>query len=80
MMVTFLFLLVGLISAEPFEYLSELETIDYSTNLDNPQYRLLNNVQPSYYYVDLDVYLSESRFNGLVQITVNVRNNLSLKY
>lgn len=74
-------LFVGLIHAEPFEFMPELDTISFSnTNLDDPQYRLLDIVQPSHYYVDLDVYLSESRFNGLVQITVNVCINFDLKH
>ncbi|CAH0725372.1 unnamed protein product, partial [Brenthis ino] len=77
MVVTLLFMFVGLIQADPFYYVSNFEMIDYSTNLDDPQYRLLDNVQPLYYNLDLDVYLSESRFNGMVEINVEVRENLT---
>lgn len=60
-------------SADPYaEFRNDLEV--QSTNLDDPAYRLQNIVQPREYYVDLDVYLEESRFNGLVQILVDVRH------
>lgn len=72
MKVAFLFLLVGLIHALPNEDMLDFEMLEYSTNIDDPQYRLLDNVQPTYMYVDLDVYLPESRFNGVVQVTVQV--------
>lgn len=52
---------------------SEFEFMDYSTNVDDPKYRLLDNVRPTYFYVNLDVYLAESRFDGLVQAHVEVR-------
>lgn len=68
--VAFLFLTFGFIHADPEEFRSNFELIGYSTNLDNPQYRILDNVRPTYMHVDLDVYLSESRFNGLVQMRV----------
>ncbi|XP_052753554.1 membrane alanyl aminopeptidase-like [Galleria mellonella] len=67
--------LVGSISAIPphledglgsdFEY--------YNTNLDNPQYRLKDNVYPIEVFVDLDVYLKEAKFDGVVKILVEVR-------
>nr|QUJ23887.1 aminopeptidase N [Telchin licus licus] len=69
----FLTLLIGLTAAIPSnEFRSNLEFLEYDTNLDDPAYRLLDNVQPTYFNLDLDVYLSESRFDGLVQIQVNV--------
>ncbi|CAH2070914.1 unnamed protein product, partial [Iphiclides podalirius] len=76
-MVPLFFLLVGFISADPLEFRSNFEFLEYSTNIDEPKYRLLDIVQPINQYVDLDVYLSQSRFNGLVQIDVNVRQNLT---
>ncbi|CAK1599082.1 unnamed protein product [Parnassius mnemosyne] len=76
-LVPFIFLLVGSLSADPLEFRSNFEYLDYSTNLDDPKYRLLDTVQPTEVFADLDVYLRESRFNGFVQITVNVRQNLS---
>ncbi|XP_041970736.1 uncharacterized protein LOC121727124 [Aricia agestis] len=75
--VTVLLLIAGLATAEPEDFPSEFEFIGYSTNLDTPQYRLLDNVRPTYMYVDLDVYLSESRFNGNVQIEVEVLETVS---
>nr|XP_026484265.1 uncharacterized protein LOC113392185 [Vanessa tameamea] len=77
MMVTFLFLLVGLAYADPGEITPDFEMIGYNTNIDDPKYRLLDNVQPTYFHVDLDVYLSESRFNGIVQVDVQIRQNLT---
>lgn len=68
--VAFLFLIIGFTHADPEEFRSNFELIGYTTNLDDPQYRLLDNVRPTFMHVDLDVYLSESRFNGLVQMRV----------
>lgn len=64
--------LIGAISATPdsVEFKSNFEFLD--TNLAEPNYRLLDNVQPTYLNIALDVYLPESRFNGLAQIVVNV--------
>ncbi|CAH2105879.1 unnamed protein product [Euphydryas editha] len=76
MKVAFILLLVGFVYAEPDEDMLDFEMVGYSTNIDDPQYRLLNNVVPTYMYVDLDVYLSESRFNGLVRVNVEVRETL----
>lgn len=77
MKVAFIFLLLGFVHAEPDEDMLDFEMIGYSTNLDDPQYRLLDNVIPTYMYVDLDVYLPESRFNGLVQVDVEVSPKVS---
>ncbi|KAM3967318.1 aminopeptidase N [Aphomia sociella] len=44
-----------------------------NTNVDTPQYRLKDSVYPTEVFVDLDVYLEEARFNGAVQIVVEVR-------
>ncbi|XP_053604248.1 membrane alanyl aminopeptidase-like [Plodia interpunctella] len=69
----FLFILLGSAFAIPDELRSSFEFLDRSTNLDDPKYRLKDYVQPTDVYVDLDVYLDEGRFNGLVQLTVQVQ-------
>ncbi|KAI8424605.1 hypothetical protein MSG28_003039 [Choristoneura fumiferana] len=75
-MIVVLLALVGFISAQQNpsnEFRSNLEILDtYSTNLDEPAYRLRDNIQPSWVYVDLDVFLSESRFNGVVRHQVTI--------
>ncbi|VVD01641.1 unnamed protein product [Leptidea sinapis] len=63
-------LLVGLAHAEPEDELQNFEWIGYTTNVDDPKYRLKDNVQPLNIIVDLDVYLTESRFTGVVNIEV----------
>nr|AAK58066.1 110 kDa aminopeptidase [Heliothis virescens] len=69
-------ILLGSIAAIPQEdFRSNLEWADYSTNLDEPAYRLRDVVYPTDVNLDLDVYLDELRFNGLVQIDVEVREN-----
>lgn len=77
-MIVVLLALVGFISAQQNpsnEFRSNLEILDtYITNLDEPAYRLRDNIQPSWVYVDLDVFLSESRFNGVVRHEVTVSN------
>lgn len=69
-----LFLLfIGVVAATPLtEIREDMGFQDYSSNLDDPMYRLTDIVQPLYVTVDLDVFLSESRFNGIVQIEVDV--------
>jgi hypothetical protein len=52
---------------------SDFEMMEFSTNLDNPMYRLTDAVQPREVHVDLNVYLSEARFDGHVQLNVEVR-------
>lgn len=69
----FLLFLIGAVAATPLTELREgMNFEDLSTNLDDPMYRLTDTVQPLYINVDLDVYLNESRFNGVVQLEVNV--------
>ncbi|XP_050667555.1 membrane alanyl aminopeptidase-like [Leptidea sinapis] len=70
-------LLVGLAHAEPEDELQNFEWIGYTTNVDDPKYRLKDNVQPLNIIVDLDVYLTESRFTGVVNIEVEVRENIT---
>lgn len=66
-------LLIGTAVAVPFdEFRSNFEFMDRTTNLDEPAYRLLDRVQPTDLRVDLDVYLGESRFTGVVTLTVDV--------
>lgn len=65
-------LCLGALSALPDEFRSNFEFLGYNTNLDEPQYRLRDSVQPIEQYVDLDVYLEEARMDGLVEITVQV--------
>ncbi|XP_014370423.2 membrane alanyl aminopeptidase-like [Papilio machaon] len=77
MMVPLVLFLVGFVSADPLEFRSNFEYLEYNTNVAAPKYRLLDIVQPLDVFVDLDVYLSESRFNGLVQLVVDVRQNLT---
>ncbi|XP_013142032.1 PREDICTED: membrane alanyl aminopeptidase-like [Papilio polytes] len=77
MMVPLVLFLVAFVSADPLEFRSNFEYLEYNTNVAEPKYRLLDIVQPSDIFVDLDVYLSESRFNGLVQLVVDVRQNLT---
>lgn len=70
---TLLCLLIGSLSADPLDDLrSNFEFLDYSTNLDEPRYRLRDSVFPHDVNVDLDVYLEEARFNGLVTMGVEV--------
>lgn len=70
-------ILLGSIAATPLEDLrSNFEFLEYSTNLAEPAYRLRDVVYPHNVYVDLDVYLEEARFNGLVQIDVEVSSFL----
>ncbi|XP_060801843.1 membrane alanyl aminopeptidase [Amyelois transitella] len=69
----FLFILLGSAFAIPDDLRSNFEFMDRSTNIDDPKYRLKDSVQPTDVYVDLDVYLEEARFNGLVQHTVQVQ-------
>lgn len=45
-----------------------------STNLDEPAYRLKDNIQPTYQYVDMDIYLDENRIEGSVEIAIDVRS------
>ncbi|GBP46441.1 Membrane alanyl aminopeptidase [Eumeta japonica] len=69
----FLLYIVGAAVASPYEEMrSNLEFLDDRTNLAEPAYRLLDNVQPFFIYVHLDTYLDESRFNGHIEIEVNV--------
>ncbi|CAG9559615.1 unnamed protein product [Danaus chrysippus] len=70
-------LLFGIANALPDDMPSEFEFMEYSTNVDDPKYRLLDNVRPTYFYVNLDVYLAESRFDGLVQAHVEVQQNVT---
>ncbi|XP_068631129.1 membrane alanyl aminopeptidase-like [Battus philenor] len=77
MMVPLFLFLLGFVNAGPLEFRSNFEYLEYSTNVDEPKYRLLDTVQPRDIIVDLDVYLFESRFNGLVQLVVDVRENLT---
>nr|AAN04899.1 aminopeptidase N [Helicoverpa armigera] len=69
-------ILLGSIAAIPQEdFRSNLEWSDYSTNLDEPAYRLRDVVYPTDVNLDLDVYLNHLNFSGLVQIDVQVREN-----
>lgn len=74
MAVSLFLLVIGLVRvhAEPEDFPPDFEFIGYTTNIDTPKYRLKNNVQPINFIVDLDVYLSESRFNGIVEAEVQV--------
>ncbi|XP_075971879.1 membrane alanyl aminopeptidase-like [Anticarsia gemmatalis] len=67
-------LLIGSLVAIPQEdFRSNLEFLEYGTNLAEPAYRLVDTVYPHTMNIELDVYLSESRFNGLVAMGVEVR-------
>lgn len=74
MAVSLFLLLIGLVRvhAEPEDFPPDFEFIGYTTNIDTPKYRLKNNVKPINFIVDLDVYLSESIFNGIVEAEVEV--------
>ncbi|XP_052740777.1 membrane alanyl aminopeptidase-like [Bicyclus anynana] len=72
-----LFLLVGVAFAEPGDFPAEFEFMGYTTNIDTPKYRLKDTVQPRNIKVDLDVYLSESRFTGTVELEVETSENLT---
>ncbi|CAK1546278.1 unnamed protein product [Leptosia nina] len=76
LLVTIIVLTSGLVRAEPEDDLYNFEWKGYSTNLDDPKYRLLDNVQPLHISVDLDVFLDESRFDGIVQLQVEVKENM----
>ncbi|KAJ2952361.1 hypothetical protein O0L34_g4646 [Tuta absoluta] len=57
--------------AQDSSYLSPYHELHQSfelrtTNLDEPAYRLKNTIQPQIVKVDLDVYLEQSRFDGVV--------------
>lgn len=79
LLASFLFVLIGAAAAVPRdELMSDFEFLDRSTNLDEPAYRLRDNVYPTTMNVELDVYLDEARFNGLVQIEIDVTINISI--
>lgn len=69
-----LVLLIGAAVGVPVDdFRSNFEFLEEGiTNLDEPAYRLLDNVQPSDVRVDLDVYLDLATFTGLVTIHVDV--------
>lgn len=70
---TLLCFLVGSLSAFPLdEPRSNLEFLDYSTNLDEPAYRLRNTVYPHNVTVNLDVHIVEARFDGFVSMDIEV--------
>ncbi|CAH0605716.1 unnamed protein product [Chrysodeixis includens] len=69
-------ILLGAISAVPQDdFRSNLEFADYGTNWVNNGYRLNTFVDPTEVFLDLDVYLKEFRFNGVVRINVDVTVN-----
>ncbi|CAH0703044.1 unnamed protein product [Spodoptera exigua] len=69
--------LLGFAAAIPPEdFRSNLEFFDYSSNVAEPAYRLLNNVYPTDVKVNLDnINLEEARFTGSVEMIVIVREN-----
>ncbi|XP_063377572.1 uncharacterized protein LOC134664758 [Cydia fagiglandana] len=76
-MIVVLLALVGLINAQhtpSMELRSELDLLEiYNSNVDSEtSYRLTDSIQPSWVYVDMDVYLSESRFDGIVTHEVTI--------
>lgn len=54
------------------ELRSSFEFSDFGTNVDEPAYRLRDSVYPTNMTVNLDVFLAESRFNGIVALDVEV--------
>nr|QBI71859.1 aminopeptidase N4b [Plutella xylostella] len=69
--VLILSLILGVSAFDPLEILSS-DVEQFETNLDDPKYRLKNNIKTKTQSVDLDVYLDESRFNGLTQIEIEI--------
>lgn len=66
-------ILIGSLVAIPQEdFRSNLEFLEYDSNLGEVHYRLVDSVYPHTMDVDLDVYLNESRFDGLVTMGVEV--------
>lgn len=53
-----------------FELLSERDN-----NLGDPNYRLLTHVQPRHVYAHLDTFIDQLRFNGFLEMVVEVSNN-----
>lgn len=74
--VLILSLILGVSAFDPLEILSS-DVEQFETNLDDPKYRLKNNIKTKTQSVDLDVYLDESRFNGLTQIEIEVSVDLN---
>lgn len=69
--------LAGALGANPYEeFKSNFEYLS-DTNLDEPAYRLVNTVLPTYVYVHLDTNVEEAKFDGFVQIIVNVTTELN---
>lgn len=72
---TVLCILIGTGLAVPMDELrSNLEWMDYSTNVAESAYRLLDTIQPRTMRVDLDVFLNEARFDGIVSMDIEVSN------
>ncbi|XP_012552709.1 aminopeptidase N isoform X1 [Bombyx mori] len=70
---TVLCILIGTGLAVPMDELrSNLEWMDYSTNVAESAYRLLDTIQPRTMRVDLDVFLNEARFDGIVSMDIEV--------
>lgn len=64
--------LVGAIRSSPYDEFRSSIVEFYDTNLDEPKYRLKDNVKPLRQTVDLDVYLDEDRFDGETSIYILV--------
>nr|QBI71858.1 aminopeptidase N4a [Plutella xylostella] len=67
--------LVGAIHSSPYDEFRSSIVEFYDTNLDEPKYRLKDNVKPLRQTVDLDVYLDEDRFDGETSIYILTADN-----
>ncbi|CAG9795002.1 unnamed protein product [Diatraea saccharalis] len=72
-------LFLGVLAVPPeIDLMADSDIEGFNTNLFDPKYRLTEAVQPKQISVDLDVYLEEARFNGIVQLDVEtIQPNLN---
>nr|AAL26894.1 aminopeptidase N3 [Lymantria dispar] len=73
--IVFCFLIGSALASPKLELRSNLEFLEYDSNLGQSDYRLTDAVYPHVMNVDLDVYLSEARFNGIVTMNIEVRES-----